>query len=353
MSRHTLTLALRLTAALTTFPTVAAEIKYDETRGGTHFLLIRGEIERGDAETFSAVANALPPGKVVVGLDSPGGVLRTGLNIGITIHKRGYGTVVYSECDSVCGLIWLAGTPRSFAEDANLGFHVAYIKDENGDVLESGQGNALAGAYLANLGLSYTAIAYLTSAAPDEMAWLTPAKARQLGISLDFLSKEEAGHTAAQATHTPPPVLVPALPPMALVPAVPLSVTFPHLYPPRAAPSSPTPATPTHASTSPADPPRLTTAATAAQLAASSTFEYAQGRQDRLAYEQWFLSLPSGTPYQKGALFWASNRLPRPPTCQAQSDLNWQAGCTAAKARLTPIDGRHTEANYWWGWNSL
>ncbi len=44
------------------------------------------------------------------------------------------------------------------------------------------------GAYLSQLGLSQSAIAYVTEAAPESMAWLTPEDARNLGIEVEVLS---------------------------------------------------------------------------------------------------------------------------------------------------------------------
>jgi hypothetical protein len=331
----------------------AAEIKYDETRQGIHYLLIRGAIQPADVAIFTNLADTLPPGKVVVALEGPGGALRAGLNIGLAIHRRGYGTAALSECASVCGVVWLAGTPRYFIEGARIGFHAAYVKDDNGDRYETGHGNALVGAYLANLGLSYAAVEYLTSAAPDDMAWLTPAKAGRLGIDFAFIPVQ--GHPAPAPPMPPAPF--PTLRPMPpLGPAT--AEIFPHLLgplpgpPPVTQPPATSPASPT---SDPPQPPPRAVEMSPAQLAASTTAEYAQGRQDRFAYERWFVSLGNGGAYQQGALFWSGNRsLPHPPTCQEQPNPSWQAGCMAAKTRLAPSDRRrHAEPNYWWGWNSL
>jgi hypothetical protein len=53
----------------------------------------------------------------------------------------------------------------------------------------SGWANAVVGSYLTRLGLSYGAIAYVTKAAPDEIEWLSPATAKQYGITYRFLQK--------------------------------------------------------------------------------------------------------------------------------------------------------------------
>jgi len=52
-------------------------------------------------------------------------------------------------------------------------------------------------------------------------------------------------------------------------------------------------------------------------VAASSTPAYADGRRDRIAYEQWVASLADGS-YRDGVIFWAGNRSVKPtPSCVA------------------------------------
>jgi hypothetical protein len=48
-------------------------------------------------------------------------------------------------------------------------------------------GNALVGAYLNQLGLSQSAVAYITISSPDNMSWLTADDAKQVGIEFELL----------------------------------------------------------------------------------------------------------------------------------------------------------------------
>jgi len=79
---------------------------------------------------------------------------------------------------------------------------------------------------------------------------------------------------------------------------------------------------------------------------------FAEGRQARIDYEQWFNSLPDDA-FKQGVEFWAEHRSDKPqPGCTGGPPL-WQAGCVAAKARLTPSDIRRTTENdFKSGWNS-
>jgi hypothetical protein len=168
----------------TTLSANAADIQYEGKSDGVNFVHINGEIVRGDSDQFDRITASLS-GSAVVVLQSPGGLVNEGLNIGIAIRRNDYRTAVAANdvCASVCGLIWLAGQPRFLAESSKIGFHAAFRADGQ----ESGRANALVGAYLSRLGFSYRAIAYLTDAPPDEMHWLTPRDAADAGINYSLI----------------------------------------------------------------------------------------------------------------------------------------------------------------------
>lgn len=161
------------------------------TGNGFNLIVINGPIVLEDIQTFDNVsagiasAYAIP---IIVALNSDGGNLIAGLTIGEAIRAKQYSTAVVSgsRCASVCAMIWLAGTKRFLANTATLGFHAAYT-GVGDDARESGQANAVVGAYLSKLGLSYSAVAFATAAGPTEMQWLHPVDAQRLGITLEVL----------------------------------------------------------------------------------------------------------------------------------------------------------------------
>jgi len=143
-------------------------------------IIITGTFESGDFDKFSAYADKISAGnKVFVTLDSNGGRVAEGLNIGEAIARRGFATVANHKCLSACALTWLAGAQRAVYPNTQIGFHAAY---RSHDKQESGVANALVGSYLTKLGFSVDAIAYMTKAAPASMEWLTKEKAQQYGI---------------------------------------------------------------------------------------------------------------------------------------------------------------------------
>jgi hypothetical protein len=76
--------------------------------------------------------------------------LAAGLKIGEFIRFKRFRSIALDTCASVCGLMWLAGTPRFVFSDAAVGFHSAYKED--GSV--AGGGNAVIGAAAHLVGLT-------------------------------------------------------------------------------------------------------------------------------------------------------------------------------------------------------
>ena len=154
-------------------------------------ILLTGEIEISDGERFRQATARYPKAAVILG--SLGGNLFAALEIGTQIRMRNYATAVLggSVCTSACAIAWLGGTRRFIATGAMIGFHAAYTG--HGDqAKESGQANAVLGAYLTTLGLPFQAVAFITKAPPDGMSWLTPAIADREGIDVsspDVLDK--------------------------------------------------------------------------------------------------------------------------------------------------------------------
>ena len=82
---------------------------------------------------------------------------------------------------------------------AHIGFHAAYLKDTG---QESGVGNALVGAYLNQIGLSESAIFYVTQSPPTSMTLLTLADAKRFGIDVSQIDLRDT------ASKEPPPAPV-------------------------------------------------------------------------------------------------------------------------------------------------
>ena len=146
-------------------------------------VLVEGTLLPSDGTEFRSRVGSLT--KAIVTFNSDGGSLLAGIEIGKTIRLKSFATVVLDgeRCASACAFAWLGGSPRFMGTDSFVGFHAAYVERE-GRPTETGVGNALLGSYLTQIGLSESAVVYITKAAPTEMTWLNFRDAEQIGIDV-------------------------------------------------------------------------------------------------------------------------------------------------------------------------
>ena len=158
---------------------------------------IEGAIERGDEDQF--LRKIGPVANAIVAFNSDGGNLLAGIQIGELIRLRNFASLVPDgmRCASSCALAWLGGTRRLMGSKAQIGFHAA-SDGETGKV--TGVGNALVGAYLDKIGLPYSAVVYITSAAPEDISWLSKSDAEKLGIEVSFYEASEDARTGSEGT---------------------------------------------------------------------------------------------------------------------------------------------------------
>ena len=177
----------------------------------TPIMVIDGEIEPGDEDRFAiALLRATQEGaRPIIILSSPGGRTAPAFRIGRAISSVGLDTaVVSSSCTSACALIWAAGRVKLMSPDARIGFHQAW-DERDGKPTASADGNVEVVAYLRDVGASPDLMAFAITARPDDMGYLTPPRASELGIEVVTLGSSEGAAPAA----TPQPVAPPATPP--------------------------------------------------------------------------------------------------------------------------------------------
>ena len=198
-------LAVTYPLSLTVAPSEAATITRDgENEAGQPIIRIVGNIYDGDVERFADAVDGVQDG--IVSLKGDGGLVLAGIEIGRMIRMRGLTTVVENgvSCFSACALIWLGGRERHVGRNAEIGFHAAYLQDDEG-MREVGVGNALVGRYAGSLGLSDGAVMFLTLAPPDDYLLLTAKAAETFGIRAEFSdSRPLIRGTGAPAHRSPP-----------------------------------------------------------------------------------------------------------------------------------------------------
>jgi hypothetical protein len=178
----------------------AATIEVKRLNNGSALIVVDGDFEASDIDTFRTKVASLSTPRVVVAFQSDGGNLVAGIRIGALIREKKFTTVVPdgASCASACALAWLGGTRRLVGQDASVGFHSAYVLKSYGPV-ESSSGNAILGAYLNQLGLSESAILYITKAAPTSIQWMSLDDAAENGIAVSPLSPEQPVRAAVVA----------------------------------------------------------------------------------------------------------------------------------------------------------
>jgi hypothetical protein len=165
-----------------------------ETPDHPAIMLVKGQFLKDDYTkdtTLFAVLAAYQKNAVVF-LEGPGGKLITALQIGLIINQRGFSTAVADgdKCVSSCALIWLGGKERLMGNNSYLGFHAASDSRAKPEELKaSSVGNAMIGAYLAQVGIKeIETIAFLTYYPPQSMQQLTLSNAIRYHISAKAFS---------------------------------------------------------------------------------------------------------------------------------------------------------------------
>jgi hypothetical protein len=184
--------------------TQAATITIDS--GSPPVVIIDGILQVADADDFLFKIRSFSKAAVI--FRSDGGSIWAAIRIGEAIRMRGFITYVpeRSRCASACALAWLGGVDRVMGPGAQIGFHAAHDATSG---QETGLGNALVGAYLSRIGLSYPVVMYITQAPPDQMTWLTPADAVRIGIDVVEYPPRAGTDLPATRTATPTPDKVP------------------------------------------------------------------------------------------------------------------------------------------------
>jgi hypothetical protein len=176
-------IALILLAAA---PAFAATITVEpQTPDRPNVVSVEGPLVAGDPDQFAARTASLH--SAIVAFSSDSGTLLAGVRMGEAIRRRGFSTVVPDgrHCAAACSLAWLGGVERFLGADSTIGFNAAY-DPTSGE--QPASRTALVGEYLTKIGLPYTAIIYITQAAPNDSTWLDMSGVAQRGITVTLLS---------------------------------------------------------------------------------------------------------------------------------------------------------------------
>ena len=130
-------------------------------------------------------------GKITVWLNSPGGNLFAGMQLGRIIRKHGawtyiinYRTLLPGECYSACAMAFLGGVYRFNDNGARYGVHRASLRggSPTGGVDVGQHLSAAVANYIREMGVDARLLTLWMKAGPDQMYVVSQKEARDLGV---------------------------------------------------------------------------------------------------------------------------------------------------------------------------
>ena len=167
--------------------TVAPRAKSGVFRDTT-LVYLDGQIDAGAPDRLIKALDGVN-GKIAVWLNSPGGNLFAGMQLGRIIRMHGasthiinYRTILPGECYSACSLAFLGGVYRFNDNGARYGVHRASVGPTTGDV-DLGQNlSAAIRSYIQEMRVDARLFDLWIKAGPDEMYLLSQQEAEDLGV---------------------------------------------------------------------------------------------------------------------------------------------------------------------------
>jgi len=158
----------------------------------TTLVYLDGTIDAGAPDRVSAALDGTK-GKIAVWLNSPGGNLFAGMQLGRIIRKHGASTHIIDsrtlrpgECYSACSLAFLGGVSRFNDNGARYGVHRASVAGKAAGDRDLGQDlSAVIESYIREMGVDDRLFDLWVKAGPDEMYILSRRQARELGVVND------------------------------------------------------------------------------------------------------------------------------------------------------------------------
>ena len=156
----------------------------------TALVYLDGPIDAGAPGRLGAALDGIN-GQIAIWLNSPGGNLFAGMQLGRVIRKRGASTYIIDsrtllpgECYSACSLAFLGGVYRFGDNGARYGVHRASLRGgpRTGDPELDHDLSAAIRAYVREMGVDARLLDLWVKARPDEMYVLSEREARNLGV---------------------------------------------------------------------------------------------------------------------------------------------------------------------------
>lgn len=163
-------------------------------------IILNGPIGESALLDFRRAERAFPDARTLV-LNSPGGLVATGLTIADELHEDGFGTVIpsWAGCYSACAFLFLAGVER--AAIGELGLHQFYSDDGTANTAQLTVADILD--VLTRFGTSSDLISLMLRTPPDEIHVLDAREVARFGVNVGFAAGTADFEFAAVAALSP------------------------------------------------------------------------------------------------------------------------------------------------------
>ena len=154
----------------------------------TTLVYLNGRIDAGAPDRLSRALDRVK-GTTAIWLNSPGGNLFAGMQIGRIIRRHGASTHIINsrtllpgECYSACSLAFLGGVHRFNDNGARYGVHRASLGSAAEDADRANDLSAAVESYIREMGVDARLLDLWMKAAPDQMYVLSRKEAEDLGV---------------------------------------------------------------------------------------------------------------------------------------------------------------------------
>ncbi|WP_145145646.1 hypothetical protein [Roseomonas gilardii] len=195
-------------AGLLARPASGMDFEVVPIRPGQYALRATGEVLTGDGARFREVLSGIAERGAIIllSLDSPGGNVGAGFEIGELVRARRLETRIGdgARCASICFSIFAAGYGRSAGETALIGVHRAATSGE--DTSAARAKTVEVAEFAARMGVPPAIIGKMVVTQPQDMAWLTREDLLSMAVQIT--------PTIVPRPVTPLPVASRPIPPM-------------------------------------------------------------------------------------------------------------------------------------------
>ena len=154
----------------------------------TTLVYLDGRIDAGAPDRVAKALDAID-GRTAIWLNSAGGNLFAGMQLGRIIRRHGAATHIIDartlrpgECYSACSLAFLGGVYRFGDHGARYGVHSASLGPAGEGADRAQDLSAAVGSYIREMGVDVRVLDLWTKARPDQMYVLSQKEAEDLGI---------------------------------------------------------------------------------------------------------------------------------------------------------------------------